>query len=365
MNDDIKIAKDFTVGDWKKLRDSLFQNNNKDNWEKAFDVFNSRIESRFLNPINQIKLIDKNNGEGFSIAIISIVLLEFIAAFEIGKIYEHEAKGPQEYSSSAGLLKDFIRKSNIFNSRIDLSHVNNFYTNIRCGLVHEARTKKSDVIISNRSIKNSNKKLFYFKDKGEYRLNRDLLLETIIEHIKEYRIKIIEPGNEEYRKSFLMKIDEIAGLEYVWYFIYGSNLNNAQLNDRLKSLNDIHIMKIQCTLNNYVFKYNKKSIDGSAKANIENKDGEKTEGIAILILKSTLDKFHTEFEKGYDRKEVSVIYKESIDTKDDSKNLYAITFISQSITEAAPSNNYISTVIKGAKENGLSEKYIKEKLCLK
>jgi hypothetical protein len=61
MKDSIKISKiildgvpsDFSVGDWKKLRIKLYQS--EANWPVAFEVFENRINSRFLDPIEIIK----------------------------------------------------------------------------------------------------------------------------------------------------------------------------------------------------------------------------------------------------------------------------------------------------------------------
>lgn len=107
MKISIKISKDFTAANWKELRPQLLYSN--DNWPKANQVFEDRIESRFLNPIEKIKSINKNEGEGFSIALISVVLLEFLAAFELGKIYriQKENIAPHEYYSGIRLLKSF------------------------------------------------------------------------------------------------------------------------------------------------------------------------------------------------------------------------------------------------------------------
>jgi hypothetical protein len=118
MNDSIKIAGTYTISNWNTLRQKLIFNWDDQNlWESAYDIyFIKRIETRFLNPIKQIKSIDEKTGEGFSIALISVVLLEFIAAFQLGKIYKYNPQtnktdenrnltGPHEYNSSINLLK--------------------------------------------------------------------------------------------------------------------------------------------------------------------------------------------------------------------------------------------------------------------
>jgi len=192
MPDSIKIAKDFNMFDWAELRPTLFYS--KGNWPLAIQVFEDRMNSRFINPIEKIKSIEKNEGEGFSIALISVVLIEFLAAFQFGKIYKVHKEGlaPHEYYSGVALLKSFFRSADLFSKHFESNNkVQRFYENIRCGLVHEARTMGNDVIISNESNKNTSPNLMYFKENEEWRLNRDLLLETIKAFGADYKERLL------------------------------------------------------------------------------------------------------------------------------------------------------------------------------
>ena len=109
-----KISKLFKVGDWKDLRSNLLKSDEK--WPEAFKVFEDRIYARFIDPIEIIISNGKNEGEGFTIALISVVLLEFLAAFELGKSYKTSKKGlsPNEYYSGINLLKSFLSRSSVF-----------------------------------------------------------------------------------------------------------------------------------------------------------------------------------------------------------------------------------------------------------
>lgn len=365
MKDSIKISKiildgvpsDFSVGDWKKLRIKLYQS--EANWPVAFEVFENRINSRFLDPIETIKKNGKNEGEGFSIALISVVLLEFLAAFEQGKIYKTHKEGisPNEYYSGIKLLKSFLRSSNVFRQHFDSNEkIQRFYENVRCGLVHEARTMKNDVIISNDSIKNTKNDLLYFSENGEGRLNRDLFLEKIKEHISNYKVRILE-FNSHLRNRFILKMDEISGLKHVWYFIYGSNLCEKQLNNRLSNLNDKYLSKQICLLNNYQFTYNKLSVDGSSKGNLVKKPNSTVQGIAILLLESTLDTFILNYEQGYIKKELIISF-ENTEIIDSKLHFKAYTCISENITSNAPTEEYVSKIVNGARANNLNEEYI-------
>jgi hypothetical protein len=357
MNDKIKISKNFLVSDWINLRSKLFES--EDNWPKALEVFEERINSRFIEPIEMIKKNGKNEGEGFTIALISVVLLEFLAAFELGKIYKTNKEGisPHEYYSGIKLLKSFLSNSADFSPQFDSNNkIQKFYENIRCGLVHEARTMRNDVIISNDSVKNTRRELFYFAENGENRLNRDLFLEKIKEHISNYKVRILE-FNSHLRNRFILKMDEISGLKHVWYFIYGSNLCEKQLNHRLNNLNDKYLSKHICLLNDYQFTYNKLSVDGSSKGNLVKKPNSTVQGIAILLLESTLDTFILNYEQGYIKKELIVSF-ENAEIIDSKLNFKAYTCISENTTFNAPAKEYVSKIVNGARANNLNEEYI-------
>lgn len=357
----IKIAKDFSMVDWNELRPTLLYS--KGNWPLAIQVFEDRMNSRFINPIEKIKSIDKKEGEGFSIALISVVLIEFLAAFEFGKIYKVHKEGlaPHEYYSGIALLKSFFRSVDLFSKHFESNNkVQRFYENIRCGLVHEARTMGNDVIISNESNKNTSPHLMYFKENEEWRLNRDLMLETIKAFGANYKERLLI-DEFSLRKKFILKMDDIAGLNHVWYFIYGSNLYEEQLKNRLITLHEDYLQKEKCSLQGYDFTYNKRSKDGSSKGNILKMENGIVEGIAILILDYKLDEFIKRWESGYVKTEVQI--QTDIDIKKKNSFIFkAYTCISDDLTSAPPTNEYVLKIIKGAYEHNLTQEYIDNRL---
>lgn len=362
MKVSIKISKDFTAANWEELRPQLLYSS--DNWPKAIQVFEDRIESRFFNPIEKIKSIKKNEGEGFSIALISVVLLEFLAAFELGKIYRigGVSLAPHEYYRGCDLLKSFLRSNSMFNQHFDSNtKVQKFYENIRCGLVHEARTMENDVIISNESNKNTRQNSIYFTENGERRMNRDLMLETIKSFVENYKERLL--NNElNLRNKFILKMDDVGGIKHVWYFIYGSNLYEEQLKVRLKEIDENYLQKEKCSLKGYEFTYNKRSSkDGSSKANIIKTEKGTVKGIAILILENKLDEFKKKWEDGYNKEEVNIQTENNIN-KNSKDTFKAYTFISNNLTTVPPSDEYVNIIIKGAHENNLSQEYIENKL---
>jgi len=77
-DNNFKIAGNFRVNDWKELEISLSTDDvqNTENWDKAFNIFEVRVKTRFLNPINEILRMypDSGKGEGFSVVALQCIL---------------------------------------------------------------------------------------------------------------------------------------------------------------------------------------------------------------------------------------------------------------------------------------------------
>jgi len=157
-------------------------------------------------------------------------------------------------------------------------------------------------------------------------------------------------------------MDDITGLNHVWYFIYGSNLYEEQLKSRLITLNEDYLQKEKCSLKGYDFIYNKRSKDGSSKGNISKMENGIVEGIAILILDYKLDEFIKRWESGYVKTQVQIQTDMDIKKKNLSK-FNAYTCISDDLTSAPPTNEYVLKIIKGAYEHNLTQEYIENRLA--
>ena len=133
------------------------------------------------------------------------------------------------------------------------------------------------------------------------------------------------------------------------YFAYGSNLKKEQMNER-----DVVIYKTyKGFINNYKLEFNKKSIDGSSKANITKSDGEIVWGVCFELDSDSFENLKN-YEKGYDEQDVIVF--------DENQNilLTAKTFVSNKICDKLPTKDYLDKIIEGAKQHGLPKEYIQE-----
>lgn len=361
-----KIAGKFTVKQWKELRLTLldFESDYLQAWENAFSVFAQRIETRFLKPIERILSIGRSEGEGFSVAALQCILVEFLEAFYQGKIYtpsrmedeiENSAKKlgitkvelenqlqPNEYNSSAKLFRDFLTGHSPFRDAFTQSSANTFYKKIRCGLLHEAATKGGTIIKGKGAsiIQVNGNDLILFRTNFQ---------EAIDEFLKAYKQELLI--SQERKKAFIRKMDDICQLERRQYFAYGSNMHIEQLVERVGLVYE----KYSGFVKNYSFSYNKKSKDGSSKANLTRSDGKVTHGVCFEIDADGFQRLK-EYEKGYNELEIP-FYSTTGDL------VIARTFISNSISEAPPIEEYVNTITQGARENNLPEDYIETVLA--
>lgn len=147
---DLQIAGHLTVADWKARHNALMANPAPDVWRAAFDDFlGNRLSLRYLEPIAQLQTGGGYSGVGFSVVAIQCTLLEFLAATSRGLTYRNGApRSAYEYSGSKALFADFLATQAPFSVQFDQSLALDFYVNVRCGLLHEARTKGGWTILA-------------------------------------------------------------------------------------------------------------------------------------------------------------------------------------------------------------------------
>jgi len=143
---------------WSIIRNKLNQNYYyDDNWEEAINLFEYRLMNKFFNPIQQIINNRILKGEGFAILTVQCSLIEMFAAFRNGKIFNHRYKATTspkyEYKFSEEMFTSLLKTNEIFKNIFWQKNENGiiekdkpyssseFYKNVRCGLMHEAKTK--------------------------------------------------------------------------------------------------------------------------------------------------------------------------------------------------------------------------------
>ena len=193
LNQDMKIAGNLTISNWNELSKNLNCLSN-DNWSDAFEYFEERIKTRYINPIKSILEIGDNLGEGFAVVNLQCSLIETIESFINGCNSEYNSrKRKTQWKKGVTIIFNSNKEIFIsfFNNRTPFKELNIdgglFYQDVRCGLLHETQTKNNWKIKCHSSksalaydeVKNGDK-----VEKIIYRENLQLALEELILNYK-------------------------------------------------------------------------------------------------------------------------------------------------------------------------------------
>jgi hypothetical protein len=147
----LQIAGQKTPADWRRCRTALEAGADATAWTKAFnEYFIARLNNRYRDPVKVIQEYGAYKGEGFAILTIQCSLIEYLESTIQGTKYRYARRGQElgqwEYSGSREIYVKFLSARPPFNSYFDETLAIDFYVNVRCGLLHEARTKGGWVV---------------------------------------------------------------------------------------------------------------------------------------------------------------------------------------------------------------------------
>ncbi len=124
-----------------------------DDWNTAINLFSNRLDVKFFNPVEIIIRQKNPKGQGFSAVVVLCSLIEMFAAFRVGKIFNFKwnKRSPKyEYGGSRELFVKFLCQDKIFENIFWYQDKStppfsgeDFYSDVRCGLMHEARSKNN------------------------------------------------------------------------------------------------------------------------------------------------------------------------------------------------------------------------------
>ena len=138
----------------------------------------------------------------------------------------------------------------------------------------------------------------------------------------------------------------------VYYFAYGSNMNSAQMQERIGSSTDLGKSKLE----NYGINFSKKSNDGTGKASISPQAGSTVEGVLFRI--SQEQKAKLDRNEGVATQHYEVI---PVDVKLGDRTIRAITYVahrSKIQQGLRPSQDYLNKIVDGASAHGISTEHI-------
>ena len=212
---------------WLNIRTKLNQTYQYDIiWEEAISIFDSRLKKKFLDPIQLMIDNGGNWGAGFAIVSIQCALIETFAAFRSGKTFNDVAapKPNYDYYKSKPLFCEFLRSAGIFEhhfwrfndkGKVTTDHpysAIDFYSNVRCGLMHEARTKANWRIKVSPNPQNVKTDIQFISNiLGLNIIYRDILHYRLLHYFDQYKDELRLAGDigNLLRRNFARKLDHL------------------------------------------------------------------------------------------------------------------------------------------------------------
>lgn len=146
------VSPKYKLSDCFDLFMTLTPDSDKKSWSKAIEIFRDRIEGRFLNTVNTLLETCKDDpsiANGFAIMALNCLLIETLQQF-------YEGVSDSKNRSQQSFVK-FLTQSPFFNGKhkkygadfvgFDRRTARIFYSDVRCGILHQAETK-SNVMLS-------------------------------------------------------------------------------------------------------------------------------------------------------------------------------------------------------------------------
>ena len=223
----------------REILDKEFWNNKRqiiktsydfnEHWNEIIVRFKKRIVDYYFDPIDKIKDQNMLKGEGFTILTIQCSLIEMFAAFKYGKIHKFNMNNNDPnytYKSSSDCFIPFLHSESIFENHfheykngkkiVDQPFsATEFYNNVRCGLMHEARTKGNWVINAKKIYKNEETCFITFDDAEKLiRIDRTILNKHLRSYFQDYLNSLSEDtkNGNELRRFFARKIDHLYNI---------------------------------------------------------------------------------------------------------------------------------------------------------
>jgi len=209
-----------------------------EHWTEIIKRFEARIEDFYFSPIDKVKDPNKLKGEGFTILTIQCALIEMFAAFKYGKIHKSNKSRTDPnytYKRADDCFIPFLHSEPIFENHFFKFENGNkledqpfsateFYNKVRCGLMHEARTKGEWVINAKKSY-HQPETVYIIRDTETNRISidRTVLNKQLKKYFGDYLFSLSQSTTDgsRLRRLFARKLDHLydipADISYDWW----------------------------------------------------------------------------------------------------------------------------------------------------
>jgi hypothetical protein len=188
----MRISASYTIDDWKAL---TFKS--EDDWELAVDMFKDRLKTRYL---EHIDVLISRKTSGFAVLSLDCVLVETLQQFRNGA-----NKTP--YGKSKQYFVDFLTGTT-FAQHFTEETAKIFYTEIRCGLLHQSEAEGTS------RIKRGMLPLVALTaDNKSIVVNVHRFHDMLKDVIESYAQELLQPQSVDARGSFRKKMNFICRVE--------------------------------------------------------------------------------------------------------------------------------------------------------
>lgn len=197
----MEIAKGVKASDWHKLD---LTGNNETEWDKSIEIFNKRIEERYIEPIDILikqeeNILPYNRKFGFAILALDCMLLETLQSF-------YEGLTDTKNKSKTIFIKFLTERSKFkpyFSEKIgEITIAEKFYSEFRSGILHQTEIGKGGKIWSIGKMVN--------KINGEIIINRNIFHKSLKEEFNIYTNKLKDNTDQTLKTNFVKKMDYIS-----------------------------------------------------------------------------------------------------------------------------------------------------------
>jgi hypothetical protein len=194
------IAPGIHRDEWIKLQ---LDDETSLDWNRAIEIFNERIGSRYLEPVDLLIEDDEKRKPierryGFSILAIDCLLIETLQSFREGLT--------DTKNKSRKMFKKFLTSREGFREHFNPVQAKSFFYDFRCGILHQGEVMGPSLLWSVGLLKGE-------KADGTPYINRTKVHEYVKEEVKRYSEELRDPANSELRRKFRIKMDFIARKE--------------------------------------------------------------------------------------------------------------------------------------------------------
>jgi len=210
---DFEIAPNFEASKWKTLAIQKSTNWSND-WKTAVNVFEKRINARFLNQIDAL-IINQNKDaarfSGFAIVALDCLLIETLDQFYNGN-HTTRRKATKTDDPDVGAFHAVFQRSSKLRSFFDtVAKTKVFYQHIRCGLLHQAQTKRKSKI--NRRITTITEWIDTKNPTEGLIVHPRLFHAAVSDVFCNYMTLLREEYSGNLRSKFRRKMNRIAGMK--------------------------------------------------------------------------------------------------------------------------------------------------------